>query len=70
MTFLDQTGDWKICVDQDYKFDFPPEIEINILLPDLILWSTAQNHLNILELTVPRQAATEEAYERKRPQCT
>ena len=64
-TSLDHARDWKMQVDLDHKLVFPPEIITTTLRPDLILWSTSQKSLHIVELTVPWEAAVDEAYERK-----
>ncbi len=53
-------------VDLDQKLSFPPKIITTNLRPDLILWSTSQKSLFIVELTVPWEAAIGEADERKR----
>ncbi len=65
-TLLDTARDWKMQVDLDQKLSFPPEIITTNLRPDLILWSTSQKSLFIVELTVPWEAAIGEADERKR----
>lgn len=62
-TLLDATRDWKMQVDLDQQLKFPPEILTTNLRPDLILWSTSQKSLFIVELTVPWEAAVGEAYE-------
>lgn len=53
-------------VDLDQKFIFPPEIMSTTLRPDLVLWSTSHESLCIVELTVPLEAAADEAYERRK----
>ncbi|KAJ8389643.1 hypothetical protein AAFF_G00118800 [Aldrovandia affinis] len=53
-------------VDLEQRLIFPPEIITTNLRPDLVLWSTSQKLLFIVELTVPWEAAVGEAYERKR----
>ncbi|KAK0130886.1 hypothetical protein N1851_034431 [Merluccius polli] len=63
-TLLDTARDWRMQVDQ--RLIFPPEIITTNLRPDLVLWSTSQKLLFIVELTVPWEAAVGEAYERKR----
>ncbi len=64
-TFLDTARDWRMTVDLDQKLIFPPEIITTNLRPDLILWSTSQKLLYIVELTVPWESAVDEACERK-----
>ncbi|KAE8288507.1 hypothetical protein D5F01_LYC12379 [Larimichthys crocea] len=63
-TLLDTARDWKMKVDLDQKL-IPPEIITTNLRPDLILWSTSQKLLYIVELTVPWESAVDEAYECK-----
>jgi hypothetical protein len=65
-TLLDAARDWKMQVDLDQQLKFPPEILNTNLRPDLVLWSTSQKSLIIVELTVPWEAAVGEAYERKK----
>ncbi|KAJ8391909.1 hypothetical protein AAFF_G00083800 [Aldrovandia affinis] len=65
-TLLDTARDWRMQVDLEQRLIFPPEIITTNLRPDLVLWSTSQKLLFIVELTVPWEAAVGEAYERKR----
>ena len=53
-------------MDLDKKLVFPSEIVTTNLRPDLILWSTSQKSVVMVELTVPWEAAVGEAFERKR----
>lgn len=55
-TLLDTAWYWKMQVDLDQKLLFPPEITTNLRL-DLIIWSTLQRCLYIVELTVPGEVA-------------
>ena len=48
-------------VDLDQRLIFPSEIITTNLRPDLVLWSTSQKLLFIVELTVPWEAAVGEA---------
>ena len=59
-----------MLVDLDKKLVFPPEIITTNLRPDLVLWSTSQKSVFIVELTVPWEAAVGEAYERKQLKYT
>lgn len=61
---LDAAQDWKLKIILGQNLIFPSEIVTTNLRPDLILCSTLQKHLYIVELTVPWEAAVE-AYERK-----
>ena len=65
-TILDSARDWRMLVDLDKKLVFPPEIVTTSLRPDLVLWSTSQKAVFIVELTVPWEAAVGEAFERKK----
>lgn len=65
-TLLDTARDWRMQVDLDLRLTFQHEIITTNLRPDLVLWSTSQKLLFIVELTVPWEAAVGEAYERKR----
>ena len=56
-TLLDTARDWRMQVDLDQRLTFPPEIITTNLRPDLVLWSTSQKSLFIVELTVPWEAA-------------
>ena len=65
-SLLDSARDWKMQVDLDQKLLFPSEILTTNLRPDLVMWTTSQKVVLIVELTVPWEAAVGEAYERKR----
>lgn len=62
-TLLVSARDWKMQVDPDQKLIFPPEIITTSLRPDLVLWSTSQRVVFIVELTVPWEASVGEAHE-------
>ena len=62
---LDKARDWKMRVDLDHRLVVPAEIVKTSLRPDLIMWSVSHKTCYIVELTVPWEAAVEEAYERK-----
>ncbi len=57
--------DWKLAADLNQRLCFPSEIAITNLRPDLVLWSSSLHTVYIIELTVPWEAAVEEAFERK-----
>lgn len=59
-----------MLVDIGQQLIFPPEIAATTLRPDLVLWSPSLKAVNIIELTVPWEGATEEAYERKKLRYT
>lgn len=61
----DQLGgacDWKLLVDLNQKFSFPPKVVVTNLKPDPVLWSSTLHTLYIIEITVPWEDAVEEAY--------
>ena len=55
-----------MLVDLDKKLVFLPEIVTTSLRPDLVLLSTSQKAVFIVELTVPWEAAVGEVFERKK----
>lgn len=57
--------DWRLVADLNQRLCFPTEIAIMNLRPDLMLWSASLCTIYIIELTVPWEDATEEAYKRK-----
>lgn len=44
----------------------PPQAAVTSLRPDLVLWSSTQRRVYVVELTVPWEDAVQEAFERKR----
>ena len=62
---LNRARDWELRVDFDKRLVFPFEIDTR-LRPDMILYSTANKLLIIIELTVPWESRIDEAYERKK----
>ena len=67
---LAMARDWKMLVDIGQQLIFPPEIAATTLRPDLVLWSPSLRSVNIIELTVPWESLTEEAYEPKKLRYT
>lgn len=63
---LAMARDWKMLVDIGQQLIFPPEIAVTTLRPDLVLWSPSLKTVYIIELTVPWENSTNEAYERKK----
>lgn len=59
-------NDWEMRVDLGGKLVVPQEIVSTNLRPDLVLWSTSQQRVYFIELTVPWEDSVEEAYERKK----
>lgn len=64
--FWDTVWDWKILVDLDQKFIFPPEIMTTNFRPNRVLCSTSQRSL----CSVPWEAAVSETYKQKRLKST
>lgn len=63
---LRETRDWKLPADLSHRLCFPPEITTtNLSRPDLVLWSPSLHTINIIKLTVPWEAAVEEAFKCK-----
>lgn len=54
-----------MVADLNHRLCFPSEIATTNLRPDLVLWSSSLRTVYIIELTVPWEAAVEEAFERK-----
>ena len=63
---LPSAGDWRIEVDVGKQLRFPKEIVITRLRPDMVIWSPTTKQVILIELTVPWEERTQEAYERKR----
>ncbi|XP_053389443.1 uncharacterized protein LOC128552430 [Mercenaria mercenaria] len=61
---LDEARSWEVRVDLGRKLVFPDIIQTN-LRPDIVLWSQSPKKVILVELTVPWEERTEEAYERK-----
>lgn len=57
--------DWKLVADLNQGLCFPSEIATTNLRPDPVLWSSTLHTVYIIELTVPWEAAVEEAFESK-----
>lgn len=56
--------DWRLLADFDQRLCFPPEITTTNLRLDLMLWFPSLGKVYIMELTVPRDNAVEESYQR------
>ena len=61
---LNRVRDWELRVDLDKRLVFPFKIDTR-LRPDMILYSTANKLLIIIEPTVPWESMIDKAYERK-----
>uniref|UniRef100_UPI003AAED46F uncharacterized protein n=1 Tax=Centroberyx gerrardi TaxID=166262 RepID=UPI003AAED46F len=58
--------DWQLKVDLGRQLKFPDTIAVTTLRPDAVLMSETTRQAVLLELTVPWEDQTEEAYERRR----
>lgn len=61
---LQEAKNWEIKVDLGKKLIFPDVVHTN-LRPDIVLWYQSPRRMILVELTVPWEGRTEEAYERK-----
>lgn len=52
-TCLTIARDWEMCVNLNQRLNFPPEIAVTELHPNLVLWSNLCHCVFIIELTVP-----------------
>ncbi|XP_052281145.1 uncharacterized protein LOC127878656 [Dreissena polymorpha] len=66
---LDESDQWEMSVDLKQKLVFPNIIQTT-LRPDIVLWSTKNKCLIMVELTVPWESRCEEAFERKKAKYT
>ena len=57
-------------VDIDRQLQFPREITITSLRPDIVAWSTKVKAVALIELTVPWEEGMEAAFERKKTKYT
>ena len=58
--------DWSMRADLHKQLRFPFDITITTLRPDMVLWSTTEKRVLLVELTVPWEQNIQEAYERKK----
>ena len=57
---------WSMRTDLDKQLRFPFDITVTTLRPDIVLWSTSEKRVLLVELTVPWEQNIQEAYERKK----
>ena len=62
---LDESDNWEMSVDLGKKLVFPNIVQTT-LRPDIVIWSTRDKRMMMIELTVPWESRCDEAYERKR----
>ena len=60
------TPGWSMRTDLGKQLRFPFDITITTLRPDIVLWSTTEKRVLLVELTVPWEQNIQEAYERKK----
>ncbi|KAI8522085.1 hypothetical protein Bbelb_018390 [Branchiostoma belcheri] len=63
---LMRKGEWEMAVDLDKRLVFPRNICETTLRPDIVLWSSVQKTVLVIELTIPWEENIQAAYERKK----
>ena len=64
-TMLLQANDREFLFDLDEQLQFPPEVAITSLRPDVVILSPSTKTVIMLELTVPLEDRSHLAYDRK-----
>ena len=64
-TLLLQANDWEFLFDLDEQLQFPPEVAVTSLRPDVVILSRSTKTVIMLELTVPLEDRSHLAYDRK-----
>ena len=64
-TLLFQANDWEYLFDLDEQLQFPPEVAVTSLRPDVVILSRSTKTVIMLELTVPLEDRSHLAYDRK-----
>ncbi|KAI8487984.1 hypothetical protein Bbelb_344320 [Branchiostoma belcheri] len=62
---LMRQGEWEMAVDLDTRLDFPRNICETTLRPDIVLCSSVQKTVLVIELTIPWEENIQAEYERK-----
>ena len=65
MPMVSSHDNWKMLADPQNPLFFPPQIAVNSLHPDLLLWTVGSKTVLLAELTVPSESNMKWAYERK-----
>ncbi len=65
-SLLSPGGNWELRADLDCQLNFPRQITITSLWPDIVLWSTTTRTVIMAELAVPWVDGLESAFERKK----
>ena len=63
---LDESGSWEMKVDLGKKLHFPEEVVHTTLRPDIVIWSKIPKRVILVELTVPYEERSDEAFELKK----
>ncbi|XP_063062183.1 uncharacterized protein LOC134455057 [Engraulis encrasicolus] len=63
-SILQAASSWEMRVDVGRRLQFPEVVQTS-LLPDIVLWSSKDQKIILVELTVPWEEGCEEAHERK-----
>lgn len=58
--------EWSMTGDVGKQLCYSINITITTLRPDIVLWSTMEKHVLLVELTMPWVQGNQEAYERKK----
>ena len=64
-TLLLQANDWEFLFDLDEQLQFPPEVAVTSLRPDVVIFSWSTKTVVMLELTVLLEDRSHLAYDRK-----
>ena len=59
------SNDWEFLFDLDEQLQFPPEVAVISLRPDIVTLSRSAKRVIMLELTVPLEDRSHLAYDRK-----
>ena len=64
-TLLLQANDWEFLFDLNEQLQFPPEVAVTSLRPDVVILSRSTKTVIMLELTVPLEDRSHLAHDRK-----
>lgn len=63
LCLLNAARDWEMCVDLSQRLTFPSKMAMTNLHTDLVFWSNSCQCVFIVELMVPWEDATDEAFD-------
>ena len=63
---LNESRSWEMKADLKQQLQFPQEIALTTLRPDIVIWSRNPKRVVLVELTVPWEEQIEESHELKR----